>query len=119
MIQRKLFEVWALAWSPDGTRLAVAGRSKTVRVLDATTLKTRLSYRDHQHPILRVAWSPDSQRIASAGQDNSVQVWDAKNGLRRFTSRSRSPVAGGLAWSPDGQRLAAGVGTTIRIWDIT
>ncbi len=67
----------ALAWSPDGTRIASASNDKTVLVWDAATGNPFFTYRGHSRWVYAVAWSPDGIRIASAGTDKSVQVWQA------------------------------------------
>ena len=67
----------ALAWSPDGTRIASASKDKTVQVWDATTGDTLVTYRGHTRWVYAVAWSPEGSRIASGGNDKTVQVWQA------------------------------------------
>ncbi len=67
--------VYALAWSHDGTRIASGADDKTVRVWNAATGQTMLIYRGHTNVVWRVAWSPDDTEIASASQDKTVQLW--------------------------------------------
>ena len=47
--------VWSVAWSPDGTRLASAGRDKTVQVWEASTGSQLLTYRGHMQEVSAVA----------------------------------------------------------------
>jgi WD40 repeat protein len=68
-------QAYALAWSPDGKRIASGGDDKLVRVWSATTGETALLYRGHSDIIFHVAWSPDGTRIASASVDGTVQIW--------------------------------------------
>ena len=75
-------EVDALAWSPDGKRIASGSGSSqnvddTVQVCDATTGGGIFTYKGHSKEVWGVAWSPDGIRIASGSFDNSVQVWQA------------------------------------------
>lgn len=70
-------DVYAVAWSPDGARIASASYDHTVQVWDAATGKTLYTYRGHSHWLESVAWSPDGRRIASGSKDKTVQVWQA------------------------------------------
>ena len=68
----------AVAWSPDGTRIASGSGDNTVQVWDAATGGHVFTYRGHAgNPVNAVVWSPDGKRIASGGFDNTVQVWQA------------------------------------------
>lgn len=71
----------AIAWSPDGKRIAAAGDDGTVQVWDATTGGHQIIYQKHSHkPVRALAWSPEGGRIASGGDDGTVQVWLADSG---------------------------------------
>ena len=112
--------IFALAWSPDGTRLAVYDSAsvgpRSIRgffVLDVgTATATRAD------PLIGEAWlrwSPDSRRIATSGVANAgrqakfdSRVADADmNGVidpsRRTPKRFEE---GNQIWSPDGRRIA-------------
>jgi WD40 repeat protein len=77
-----LNDVNALAYSPDGKRLASAGYS-TVRITDVATggelvsLKTGSGY-----PLRALAFSPDGKALASCC-DQVVQFWDVEEALKK------------------------------------
>ncbi len=88
------------SWSPDGTRIAYAGRDD-ISVVDVATGARRvlLAMEDAWRP----AWSPDGSRIAFL-TDNDLYVVAATGGKARRLGtdvESETPV-----WSPDGSRLA-------------
>ena len=69
--------VSAVAWSPDGKRIASGSGDHTVQVWDASNGSHVYTYRGHDSDVSTLAWSPDGKYIASAGLDNTVQVWEA------------------------------------------
>ena len=70
--------VYALAWSPDGTRI-VAGEGGDITVYDSTDLADlKILFRNvdaHAGRVNDVAFSPDSSRIVSGGADGALKLW--------------------------------------------
>jgi WD40 repeat protein len=115
--------VYALEWSPDGTRILSAGfHDYSVMVWDATTGNRLLAFTGHDNWIYvgGAAWSPDGRTIATASYDGTAKVWDAATGevIRElFPEDSKLPVTG-LGWSPDGRHIATSTGDGIgQVWD--
>jgi len=65
----------ALAFSPDGKRLAVGGPWK-VSVWELGTDKAAWEFEGHLGPIKALAFSPDGKRLVSASEDSTALVWD-------------------------------------------
>ncbi|MEV4510133.1 pentapeptide repeat-containing protein [Dactylosporangium sp. NPDC049525] len=107
----------AVAWSPDGTRLASGSGDYSVRVWGAVTGAERLQLVGHTDWVRSVAWSPDGTRLASGGDDGSVRVWDAVTGAERLQLAVHAGSVGAVAWSPDGTGLAAAGDNGVRVWD--
>jgi WD40 repeat protein len=79
--------VYAVVWSPDGTRTASAGNDNTIQVWNAATGHRLVTYTGHLGAVFGLAWSPDGTRIVSASGNTSyekpmetVQVWNAVTG---------------------------------------
>jgi eukaryotic-like serine/threonine-protein kinase len=111
-------QVYTVAWSPDGKRLASGSRDETAQVWNATDGGNVYTYTGHSNSINAVAWSPDGKRIASGSFDDTVQVWNAADGSNAYTYRGHSDVVYAVAWSPDGQRIAsASLDKTVQVWN--
>ena len=65
----------ALAWSPDGTRLA-AGASTGIPVWNPLSGAQHATLAGHTGSVRALAWSPDGTGLASAGDDGGVRLWD-------------------------------------------
>ncbi len=120
-------QVYTVAWSPDGTRIASGGRGDIIQIWDATSGKLILVYHGNTAKVYSVAWSPDNLYVASGHYDGMVQIWNASTGNLRFTYRGHSSTYRGgpnwinaVAWSPDGTRIAsASHDTTVQVCDAT
>jgi eukaryotic-like serine/threonine-protein kinase len=112
-------EVKAVAWSPDGTRIASGSADKTVQVWDAATGDHVVTCSGHSAEVKAVAWSPrDGQRIVSGSLDKTARVWNAITGSIILTYRGHSEGVRSVAWSPDGTRIAsASEDKTVQVWN--
>jgi WD40 repeat protein/DNA-binding SARP family transcriptional activator len=112
---------YALALSPDGTRIASTGadgRDDTVSVWQAETGREVLRLEGHDGIVHAVAFSPDGRWLATAGDDGSMRLWDATSGSSRLTLVHGHAVRD-VAFSPDGGRVAANDGADIVIREVT
>ncbi|QEL20912.1 WD40 repeat domain-containing protein [Limnoglobus roseus] len=114
-------ELYSLAFSPKGDRLASTANDGTIRIWSladgqATVIKTGTGSRT-------VAFSPDGTQVAGRFENKAV-IWDAATGKPVSLLVGSDPSSDGtvmrVAFSPDGQRLAVGhqMGL-VRIWDVT
>jgi WD40 repeat protein/tRNA A-37 threonylcarbamoyl transferase component Bud32 len=128
--QAKVYDLVGLKYSPDGSRLAVAGQDPRdggyrvagqdpiVRVYEVLTGQEVLTLRGHRTPIDAVAFSPDGALLASAGLDQTVRIWDAATGKPLHTLRGHLAEVTGLAFTGDGKRLvSASVDGTVKVWE--
>ncbi len=103
--------VFAVDWSPDGTRLVIGDGGGAVEVL---TAEGRRLWRrvESQSLVANTCWSPDGSRLAAAANDQTVRIWDAQEGTVRVVGQTTDKGVV-LSWSPDGRRLACGSGEVI------
>ena len=111
--------VWAIAFSPDGARLATASDDGTAIIWDATTGQTLLSLTTHatrgRHGL---AFSPDGTRLITASDNRTATVWNSDTGEEVLTLDGHTDGVSSVAFSPDGSRIAtASEDRTAKIWD--
>jgi WD40 repeat protein len=79
-LERQNGAILALAWSPDGKRIAVGGAAPEVNVYDADTGARQAICKGHSAGIYTVAFSPDNVTLATGGFDGTVRLYDAATG---------------------------------------
>ena len=68
--------VYTVAFSPDGTRLAVGCKDNTIRLWDLTSYQQVAELRGHTDYVHAVAFSPDGTQLVSGSGDSTVRIWD-------------------------------------------
>ena len=70
--------IWAIALSPDGTKLATGGYDQTIKIWDAATGKEQKTIKAHLGTVTALSFSPDNQWLASGSTDGVVKIWSVK-----------------------------------------
>ncbi len=115
--------VYQVAWSPDGTRLALAGGYQThgiVEVLNALTGNILLTYTAHASCVDALSWSHNGKYIVTGSFDGTANIWDAKTGktLYQYATTGTNDIVENATWSPDDQRVALSIlGQGISVWN--
>lgn len=102
-------DVFGVAFSRDGTRLATGGADGTARIWDAESGEELLRLAGHEGIVALVDFSPDGTRLLTGGGDGTARVWDVSvTAGAEWWSRDAS--SGGIAtvsYSADGTHLLA------------
>lgn len=120
-------KVTALAFSRDGSNLAVASGSPSasgvVRIYffppsGIPINKPEVVINAHKDIILGMAFSPDGNTLATCGYDRLIKLWDANTGKERRTLKDHSDSVYSVSFSPDGKLLASGgADRAVKVWD--
>jgi DNA-binding beta-propeller fold protein YncE/mono/diheme cytochrome c family protein len=111
--------ITAIAYSPDGTQLAVSGyREVLLQRADGSGLIARLLGVSDR--VQSIVYSPDGKLLAAVGgtpaRFGEVQIWDATSHELKRSVTVSSDTLFGASFSPDGSRLAVGCAdNTIRV----
>ena len=112
--------ILALAFSPDGTKLASGSEETAIRLWDTTNGSELAVLRSHTKKgwTTVLAFSTDGKMLASGGTDKTVQLWDTTSGEPLTTLTGHINGITSLAFSRKGSMLAsASADGTIRFWN--
>lgn len=117
----------ALAFSPDGLRLAVGGGYFPTRMgsdyelhVWNTTSWTELDYADTKRfgDMSSVAFSPDGQLIAYGGYDSYMPICDALTGTLLAPIYPQPDGVVSITFSPDSRYVAFQSRDNVQLWEI-
>ncbi len=105
----------AVAFSPDGNQIIVAGDNPP-QIWEVASGRKLLELIGHTNTInYGVAFSPDGRFILTGSWDNTIRLWDAHTGqeLRNINQLTVQ----GVAFSPDGKFMATAATAGVRLWN--
>ena len=111
----------ALAFSPDGRRIASASEDGLCYLWDVVAGAKPIKCTGHAGKVLSVAFRADGARVVTASADGTVRQWDAVTGREvepSFDHHTGEVLA--AVYSPDGEWIASGgADHTVRLWRAT
>jgi WD40 repeat protein len=111
--------VFGASWSPDGTRVALGGADRTVRVVEASTGREQLRFEQHTDWVFGACFSRDGSRVISASRDRSMKLIDAATGaLIDEICRPNEPLLGLMRHPQDDVVAALGGEYRIRVFKV-
>jgi WD40 repeat protein len=99
--------VSAVAYIPDGRKIATGSQDGTVRIWDAGTRAELLVLAGHASKVRSLSFSPDGASLLSASEDGTARVWNVVDGKQRLlVTTSFNRPCYGAAFAPSGDRFA-------------
>ncbi len=110
--------IFGFALSPDGQRLATAGRDGGLRVWNAAdgSLVTDCDGLPGVS-IFSVAFSADANRLVTGADDGTVRLWDASTGQTLCTMGRHSERVESVSFSPRGLVASASADGQAMLWN--
>ncbi|KAH7923280.1 WD40 repeat-like protein [Leucogyrophana mollusca] len=111
-------DTYCVAFSPDGSRIAVGLDNGCFQVIDISTGESVVGpIKGHMKRVKSVAYSPDGCHLVTGSEDKSIRVWNSKTGLEVGKLGHKSEV-NCISIIANGRRIAIGEGDTVRVWDL-
>jgi WD40 repeat protein len=118
-ILRSSENVWAVAVSPDGMRIATGDTGGLGRVWSMRT-GGAVDLNGHSGAIRGVAFSANGKSLVTASEDGTGRIWDAGTGRPLAELRGHDGIVHSAAFAPDGKTVVTGgEDGTIRTWSTT
>ena len=113
-------DITAIAFSPDGKRLASASIDYSVEMWDIESGEF-CYYLVHNNDQMALTFSPDGTLLASPGDELGVKIWKVQGAV--VVRNLKSPYYNeslAVAFSPDGMWLASGsYNNEIFLWGVS
>ncbi len=112
-------QVWSVAVSPDGSRLAASTWNNNVDLWETATWSRLPSLAGHRGLLSTIAFSPDGTYLASGGDDATVRLWDMASLRCLATFDTAHGESTGLCFHPSGRYLTSGCQNQMVVtWDL-
>ena len=100
----------AVAFSPDGKRIAAAGTHPEVSLFEVETGAQIETLPGHQATVGALSFSPDGKLLVTVSADRTARVWSFGLGKARLarTEEGFSHDVWAVAFAPDGSKLVLG-----------
>ena len=110
--------VTAIAFSPDGSRLATGGTDGIGRIWTLFRAGRPLELKGHTRALTGIAFSPNGALVATSSRDGTAKLWDARSGRALHALRGHTNEVTSVTFSPDGRLvLTASKDNDARLWD--
>jgi WD40 repeat protein len=107
LVFRQEQNIPALAWSPQGKRLATGDFSGTARIIDAATGKVVAKLPQHEKLVNTVVFTADGKQVLTGGFDGAIRLSDAAKGTALHTFETPGEMVVAIALSTKDRYLVS------------
>ncbi len=112
-------EFYALAISPDGSKLVSTSTGGAVCVWDVASGEMIGQFTKHINTVYSVEISPDGKQVLTGGRDSIARLWDLNTQEELMELKGHTSDIRTVHFSPDGsQALTTSLDHTLRLWDL-
>ncbi len=119
-LRTKLASPYALAFSPDGGRIATVScdPGSCLEIWETGSGRRICAVDVGSSRVYAVAFRPDGKQLATACADGFVKLWDAATGAATGCLVGHTSNVYDVTYSPDGRLLVScGQDETVRVWE--
>jgi WD40 repeat protein/tRNA A-37 threonylcarbamoyl transferase component Bud32 len=114
--------VFTVAFSPDGTLLASAGRDRSIKLWGVRSGELLRALFGHEDDIHGLAFSPDGNHLASGSSDRTVRLWNPADGRQKKVFLGHVQPVMAVAFNADNHTIASCASAfrqpgEIKFWD--
>ena len=121
-LTRSTAQITALAFTQDGSLLAVGNSSGKIVVYDTISWEVKTDrWSAHTARVTTIAWNEAGTHAVSGGLDTNVFVWSLKApGKRVKAPNAHKDGVNGVAWVDGGKKVAStGGDAALKIWNVS
>lgn len=113
-------QLFCVAVSPDGRKVATGGEGGDLQIIDAESGRTDKILHTSHDDVRDLAYNAAGDRLAVCGESNTASVWSLDSGECLFVSPPAPAVLEAVAWACDDQWIAAsGDFAAVRLWKLS
>ena len=118
------FNIYSLAFTPNGKTLAVGTGNKQIHLWDVVTHQLKETISEHKHAVCQLVFSADGTILASGDTGGKIHIWEFATRRHLATFETPKGFVHTLAFAPDGKVLASMSGSnyrqdgTIYLWNV-